>query len=372
MKITRGRRIVSAVVVALLIAEVPVVALAADKPTSLTVAPSATVARTGARVLVRGTVGADEARQVVLQRLVGRAWRDVDEVSTDDTYALTVPSDKSGMFSFRVYVPATDSRAATTSKPFTIGFGLGETSDYALLTTPPVRWDPCTPIGYRVNLEGAPKSGLNDIKSAVSLAAAASGLTMRYRGTTAVVPGATGADVPEMYPADTQLVIAWAAPGKTDLLKPRSNVLGVGGVFFDRTPQKIGKATWLRSVQGYVVLNTDKDLPGGFGMGRSSGDLGTWGQVIMHEVGHTLGLAHPKDAPEQIMNPETTRKAAAWGLGDLSGLRKVGRGAGCFVGAPDTDIDDDSAVAAAEPSRMMAGQAAPRRPARPVTVSRTR
>jgi hypothetical protein len=43
-----------------------------------------------------------------------------------------------------------------------------------------------------------------------------------------------------------------------------------------------------------------------------------------------VGLNHTGDS-SQIMYPTITSKAAAWGAGDLTGLTKVGRRAGCIT-----------------------------------------
>jgi len=52
----------------------------------------------------------------------------------------------------------------------------------------------------------------------------------------------------------------------------------------------------------------------------------------MHELGHVVGLDHPRHGGRlQIMYPVLTRKPAQWGRGDLAGLRFVGAGGGCLT-----------------------------------------
>ena len=74
------------------------------------------------------------------------------------------------------------------------------------------------------------------------------------------------------------------------------------------------------------VLDRDQ-LDRGFGRGY------TWGEVIIHEIGHVLGLSHV-DARKQVMYFQTIRRDATWGAGDLRGLRKVGDSRGCLTRIP--------------------------------------
>ncbi|MFC7484248.1 hypothetical protein ACFQX7_35395 [Luedemannella flava] len=69
----------------------------------------------------------------------------------------------------------------------------------------------------------------------------------------------------------------------------------------------------------------------GFGAGPKTGLQGTRGQLLMHEIGHAVGLGHPKIKDKwEIMYPTMTRKPAVYGKGDQVGLRALGTGAGCL------------------------------------------
>ena len=138
----------------------------------------------------------------------------------------------------------------------------------------------------------------------------ATGLRFAYRGKTDVAPKRFS-----KYPEDTQLILGWGPP------KATGEAAGVGGAQWDGSTGRI--------VHGYVVLNYEEELEAGFGRGPATGTQGTLGQLMMHELGHAVGLQHVKD-DQQIMYPTLTRKKATWGAGDRNGLRKVGKAAGCF------------------------------------------
>jgi hypothetical protein len=199
-------------------------------------------------------------------------------------------------------------------------------------SAPIARWNPCTSIGYRVNTSGGGSGALADVKQAVALASAATGLTFTYRGTTTLVPTTRGT-----YPAGTQLVLAWVKPGQSPMLptapKGRTAAAGQGGASWTLAKDAKGE-TWGQIVKGYVVLNSTMPLAHGFGAGPTTGWQGTRGQLVMHELGHALGMGHtPVTRPDkaQIMYPALTRKAAVWGAGDRVALKVLGRTSGCLT-----------------------------------------
>lgn len=325
--------------------EVAGVAAPAAAPT-VSAAPTASVARTGSVVKVSGTLsGLRPGSKVALQRLDGRRWRTVSTVATSRSkssagrYVVRVPTTESGRWFYRVSSAASASQRVGVSRVFTLAVGRGDPASVAYLTDPPARWNPCATIRYRVNLEGAPKGAAADVDGAIARIAAGSGLRFTKVGTTTVVPGAQGRDVLDDYPARTDLVIAFARPGdprrskRSAYLPKDSDIVAVGGAFYQLDTVRASGRAWHRIAQGYVVIDRTKKLPSGFGSGHRTGLLGTWGQVLMHELGHAVGLDHPRRSdPTQIMYPATTTKPAVWGAGDLTGLRTVGAASGCLSG----------------------------------------
>ena len=187
-----------------------------------------------------------------------------------------------------------------------------------------IRWNPCTTIHYRVNLALAPAGALADVKAAVARLQRATGMTFVYSGTTRVVPQQSFASTaqPGHWPP---LTIAWATPATSDLLTPGD--AGIGGIFSDVWFSRDGRVNPLQVVSGFVVMNAqhNRAYRSGFGPGA------TRGEVLLHELGHAVGLQHVRDRA-QIMYPAAiARPAAAYGKGDLAGLRRVGRAAGCIT-----------------------------------------
>lgn len=180
----------------------------------------------------------------------------------------------------------------------------------------PVHWNRCRVIDYRLSTSKAPAHALQQLKHAIRLMHKGSGLKFKYLGRTKIIPGNT-----TKYPGKTRLVVGWSTAKKSTVLA------STGGY-----AAGVGSATWMSTgeiVQGSVVLNRAVKLAPGFGAGPKYGEQGTIGQLLMHELGHAVGLAHVKD-DRQIMYPELTRKVAQWGAGDLNGLAQIGRKRSCF------------------------------------------
>jgi hypothetical protein len=193
------------------------------------------------------------------------------------------------------------------------------------------RWDPCRPIGYRVNRTQGTHGSIRDVKKAVHRVSKATGLTFVYRGRTTRIPQAMWSD--HAYPADTQLIIAWVRPSQSSLWPAGSgeSIAGRGGSWHLPARDRTGRL-WGRYDRGYVLLNAGVRLPAGF---RARGSSGPRGRELMHELGHVVGLDHPSQGGrQQIMYPVLTRKASHWGRGDLAGLHLVGASGGCLTDVP--------------------------------------
>jgi hypothetical protein len=196
------------------------------------------------------------------------------------------------------------------------------------------RWNPCRPIGYRVNRNLGTHGSVRDVKKAIHRVSKATGLTFVYRGRTNRIPQAMWSD--HAYPADTQLIIAWIRPSQSSLW-PRGgaangwDTVARSGSWHLPARDKTGRL-WGRYDRGFVLLNAGMSFPGGF---QATGRSGSRGRELMHELGHVVGLNHPSSGGrQQIMYPLLTRKVAHWGRGDLAGLHIVGASGGCLTDVP--------------------------------------
>ncbi|MCL2542724.1 MAG: matrixin family metalloprotease [Nocardioidaceae bacterium] len=191
-----------------------------------------------------------------------------------------------------------------------------------------VRWDPCRTITYAVNLAGLPASRrgevLWEVQTAVQNLSEWTGLRFSYQGTTAAVPQ-VGASASQ--PAD--LLIAYTTPWQTDF-DLTGGRLGEGGNSYYTWPQRYsdGSTRWEAAItRGWAVLDASdmyQLLRPGFGYGTTTGNL------LLHELGHAVGLQHVGDY-SQLMAPVLTASAPnGYGSGDGAGLARVGSSYGCI------------------------------------------
>ncbi|HEY5183502.1 MAG TPA: cell wall-binding repeat-containing protein [Actinomycetes bacterium] len=180
-----------------------------------------------------------------------------------------------------------------------------------------LRWNPCAPIGYRVNPGSLGSGVLTDVQAALARISAASGLSFSYAGTTTFVPSSTNT-----ASAPAALVVAVAGPTQTDLYA--SGAIGEGG--WSASGVSNGSSWVWKLVHGYVVIDpaSTATTTAGFAQGDDRGPL------LLHEIGHAVGLNHVTD-PLEIMYPVLSPTGpVGYGAGDLAGLQAVGSSGGCI------------------------------------------
>jgi hypothetical protein len=186
-------------------------------------------------------------------------------------------------------------------------------------TGAPVRYNSCTPVHYTINPQNAPPGGVEDAHTAIRMTSEATGLRFIYDGATAEV----FVHPREPYQPDrygerwAPILISWV-PGLPDLRMDGAGekALGLGGSSFATNAD--GDVVY---VTGAATFDSSATLRSGFG-GR------TWGLVILHELGHVLGLDHVEGG-ESVMYPSLGLRSASWGDGDRAGLWELGVGGPC-------------------------------------------
>jgi hypothetical protein len=183
----------------------------------------------------------------------------------------------------------------------------------------PVAFDPCRAIHYVVRRGGEPPGGHELLTSAFSQLSAATGLQFVDDGITLEAPSETRAPYqPETYGDRwAPVLIAWSSAAETSMLG--DGILGRAG------PDNFGtgEVRSMRLVSGLAVFNGPA-----LGQQLSSGNDSKARAVLLHELGHLVGLAHVPD-PYQVMYDTNAYPLSTYRAGDLRGLEQLGRGP-CF------------------------------------------
>ena len=192
----------------------------------------------------------------------------------------------------------------------------------------PVRWNPCEPIRWQLDADEAPERAREALSLAMARISAVSGLQFEFVGSTdeqpardrpLVVPGPDG-------PTWAPVLITWVPGDSIDL--PLSDM--ERGVAVPVAVREDGASVF---VTGQVVLNADKTLLPMFEDRHAS-----WGAVLLHELGHLVGLDHVDD-PAQLMAPTPGFGEVRLGAGDRAGLVAVGAAQGCLTTPAPRDVE---------------------------------
>ncbi|WP_183061889.1 matrixin family metalloprotease [Motilibacter peucedani] len=179
----------------------------------------------------------------------------------------------------------------------------------------PVRYDPCRALHYVVNRGDAPAAVDALVQQAAQRISAATGLAFVYDGETDEPAGMDrDAYQPDRYGMQwAPVLVAWTTPAQVPGLE--GDVAGLGGS--TAWPDTHGAFTY---VSGDVALDAPALLPEL--VTQRGRDQVT--AVVMHELGHVVGLAHVPD-PQQLMFSDNTGQTEL-GAGDRRGLALVGAG----------------------------------------------
>jgi hypothetical protein len=328
------RRSLAALVVAALATPLLTAPPAQARAPRVTWSDTTVVAGEPVRVTVDPTTR-PKGSKLVLQRSYLDRWRRVDDTTerTRDGLALDVPTAQYGTFDYRVI--AKDGRkvvATSRTREVTVSPSwdpVGRPRQHRLTEGGDghkIRWDPCAgPITWTFNPDHMPHHGRKQLRAGFRRIERATGLHFEYAGTTGQKPNPFGTEIRN----GADLIIGWRTARDYRLFRHQPQVVGEGGNTHRYGYREADGTRASRAISGGVVLNASRDrkLDEGFGRGY------TWGEVIVHEIGHVLGLGHI-GARTQVMYFQTIRRDANWGAGDLRGLTKVGNSRGCLTRTP--------------------------------------
>lgn len=190
----------------------------------------------------------------------------------------------------------------------------GDASDWGWMLEGGGRWNPCQVINWAYNPASSYAGSQADVKRAFAKIAGVTGLRFKYVGETAFLPATSTDPTPE----GVDIVVGWAQLGQrtAGMAKVSGNDVGV---------RDTGADVRFRITQALISLDQDMALPGGFA--RSGGP--TWGQVMLHEILHGVGLDHA-NGTEQMMYPYTDSSNHEFGAGDMTGMVAVGANKTCL------------------------------------------
>jgi hypothetical protein len=191
----------------------------------------------------------------------------------------------------------------------------------------PVRYDACSPIHYVINPALAPEEGVIDVHRAFEVMSEATGLRFVYDGeTNESFSNDRDPFQPDRYGNRwAPILVGWSAEPLTvdgAVEAGPDQPIGVGGSYAVLNSSDIPVY-----VSGIAIFDANLELGSGF-----AGE--TWGQVMLHELGHVVGLDHFA-GQDAVMNDRLHLRPATWSPGERTGLWELGIGSTC-VAAPDT------------------------------------
>lgn len=289
-----------------------------DKPSSVTALT---------KTKLRGKVNGPK-RKVILELKSAYGWKQVtaDKSNKKGKFKLKVPTGWYGKKKLRITVPAKNKfgkKAKYRALKVTEGYvPLGAKSSWSRLAPGyKTRYNPCQKVKYAINPANLPADGVGIINEAIFRLELATGLSYKFDGSTTAVPF-RDRNKSKRYDRNANLAIAWTDPSVVPDLA--GGTLAVGGFM---------KYAYVAKRKTYKLLKTGVsfDLTDTYSF-RGFENGSALGAVAMHELTHATGLGHANDDATQLMYPfANADKPALFGNGDLTGLKKSGKDAGCLV-----------------------------------------
>lgn len=152
------------------------------------------------------------------------------------------------------------------------------------------------------------------VEEAIDRVEDASGLRFVVDGTTSEIPNQKRAARADRYGDGwSPVLIAWSDEDEMPDLE--GDTAGIGG----SSGAERDDHTWF--VSGSLSL----DGPQFADIMQATGGWDAARAVVMHELGHVVGLNHV-DAAGELMQPKGSADRTEWGPGDLEGLAALGSG----------------------------------------------
>jgi hypothetical protein len=190
-------------------------------------------------------------------------------------------------------------------------------------TGDPIAYDPCVPIHYVVRPDGVPRGGAALLRAAIAEVSRATGLTFTDDGTSSEAPSADRQGYEINNAIFRPVLVAWSDEREApDLAGDVSGYAG-SGYLEGNAWSPVAPGT-RRYVTGQVVL--DREDIGAMLIDRQGRKHVR--ALILHELGHLVGLAHVND-PSQLMQQYLDDGVTEYRDGDLRGLHRLGSGH-CF------------------------------------------
>jgi hypothetical protein len=178
----------------------------------------------------------------------------------------------------------------------------------------PVGYSPCRPLHYVINAALEPEGAERLVEDAIDTMSRATGIKFINDGPTTEAPSPSRAPYQKDVYGErwAPLLITWTTPEQAPQLK--GPVIGTGG----STHFSFGDGP-----KSFVTGSLELDAPQITEDLRRASGAQYATAVILHELGHVMGLEHVDD-PLQLMYPEI---GTPDGLadGDLNGLHELGR-----------------------------------------------
>jgi len=276
--------------------------------------------------------------RVSLQVRVPGGWRTFGTARSSPTglFAISGSLDWYGTHTIRVATAGRHAfRRSTTATVLPTYTPRGDPADHTFTDADlGVRdsYDPCKTVRYAVNTDDVGPAQLLMVQLGMAQVSAATGIRVRYVGVSHQVPFLT--DLTRLPPGQ-DLLVAWGTRQEVPTFLSTAAV-GLGGPVWVRNASDGRGRPVTRILESAVVLDSDAYAdPTAYSQSYLSTQP-TWGEVILHELGHAFGLDHVQ-APDEIMYPDTGAGRypdgtfrGQYDAGDLAGLATNGLGQGCF------------------------------------------